>query len=118
MSQVDSYIGRLIPVDLNGKTVEEWIQKKINTTEKPDYNETWVFALQEWLFVTNSDEDFILDENTGILYEIIAKKVDPDNFIELTKNSDGTIDFVTNFYNGGTDLYEVLQDGFVKEDSE
>lgn len=29
MSNVESYVGKLLPVELDGLTVDEWIQKKV-----------------------------------------------------------------------------------------
>jgi hypothetical protein len=34
-----------------------------------------------------------------------------DDINNLTENEDGTISFVTRFYNGGTCLTEMLEDG-------
>lgn len=35
-----------------------------------------------------------------------------DNFVEITQVQDGVYKFVTQFYNGSTDLREMLQEGF------
>ena len=35
-----------------------------------------------------------------------------DNFVEITQIQDGVYKFVTQFYNGSTDLQEMLQEGF------
>ena len=44
-----------------------------------------------------------------------------DNFIEINQVQDGVYEFITQFYNGSTDLGEMLQEGFdqtSKEDYE
>lgn len=35
-----------------------------------------------------------------------------DNFVEITQVQDGVYKFITQFYNGSTDLQEMLQEGF------
>lgn len=35
-----------------------------------------------------------------------------DNFVEITQAQDGVYEFITQFYNGSTDLREMLQKGF------
>ncbi len=35
-----------------------------------------------------------------------------DNFVEITQVQDGVYEFITQFYNGGTCLQEMLQEGF------
>lgn len=35
-----------------------------------------------------------------------------DNFVEITQVQDGVYEFITQFYNGSTDLQEMLQKGF------
>ena len=35
-----------------------------------------------------------------------------DNFVEIAQIQDGVYEFVTCFYNGSTDLQEMLQEGF------
>lgn len=37
-----------------------------------------------------------------------------NNFVEVAKTQDDTYEFITWFYNGGTDLGEMLQKGFDK----
>ena len=44
-----------------------------------------------------------------------------DNFVEVNQVQDGVYKFITQFYNGSTDLQEMLQEGFdqtSKEDYE
>ena len=51
--------------------------------------------------------------------ELRIVKLTPFNYVargceyvnKFIKNSDGSIDFVSIFYSGGTDFYEELQDG-------
>lgn len=61
--------------------------------------------------------------NGNCIYKVeLDKDFDAyDNFVEITQIQDGVYKFVTQFYNGSTDLREMLQKGFdqtSKEDYE
>lgn len=52
--------------------------------------------------------------NGNCIYKVeLDKEFDVyDNFVEITQIQDGVYKFVTQFYNGSTDLQEMLQEGF------
>lgn len=52
--------------------------------------------------------------NGNCIYKVeLDKDFDAyDNFVEITQIQDGVYKFVTQFYNGSTDLREMLQEGF------
>lgn len=52
--------------------------------------------------------------NGNCIYKVeLDKDFDAyDNFVEITQIQDGVYKFVTQFYNGSTDLQEMLQEGF------
>lgn len=53
----------------------------------------------------------IIDGNC--IYKVELEDFDAyDDFIEITQVQDGVYKFVTQFYNGSTDLQEMLQEGF------
>lgn len=53
----------------------------------------------------------IIDGNC--IYKVELEDFDAyDNFVEITQVQDGVYKFVTQFYNGSTDLQEMLQEGF------
>lgn len=62
----------------------------------------------------------IIDGNC--IYKVELEDFDAyDNFVEITQVQDGVYKFITQFYNGSTDLQEMLQKGFdqtSKEDYE
>lgn len=107
MSETEAHVGRIIPVDLAGKTVDEWIMDKLGKTELSEYSENWV---DEFFDTDDNYDKFYFNENSETLYEIDAKKFNPDDYAKLTKNSDGSYNFIASFYNGGTCLREVLDD--------
>lgn len=53
----------------------------------------------------------VIDGNC--IYKVELEDFDAyDNFVEITQAQDGVYEFITQFYNGSTDLREMLQKGF------
>jgi hypothetical protein len=53
----------------------------------------------------------VIDGNC--IYKLELEELDiDDDFIEITQAQDGVYEFITQFYNGSTDLQEMLQKGF------
>jgi len=74
-------------------------------------------------------DDYELEDNGYVIIDgncIYKVELDKefgvyDNFVEVNQVQDGVYEFITQFYNGGTDLREMLQEGFdqtSKEDYE
>lgn len=58
------------------------------------------------------DNDYVVIDGNCI-YKVELEDFDAyDNFVEITQIQDGVYKFVTQFYNGSTDLQEMLQEGF------
>lgn len=65
-------------------------------------------------------DEYELEDNGYIVIDgncIYKVELDKDfdaygNFVEITQVQDGVYGFITQFYNGSTDLREMLQDGF------
>lgn len=65
-------------------------------------------------------EDYELEDNGYVIIDgncIYKVELDKDfsiydNFVEVSQVQDGVYKFVTGFYNGSTDLQEMLQEGF------
>lgn len=106
MSETEAHTGKITPIDLENKTLDEWIQNKLDTTELEEYYENWIEALEDAFY-----EDFYYDPNSEILYKIESEELDPENILEMTKNSDGSYNFTISYYNGGASFDEVLQWG-------
>lgn len=61
------------------------------------------------------DNDYIVIDGNCIYKIELDKEFDVyDNFVEVNQVQDGVYEFITQFYNGSTDLREMLQDGFDK----
>lgn len=59
------------------------------------------------------DNGYIVIDGNCIYKVELDKDFDAyDNFVEITQVQDGVYGFITQFYNGSTDLREMLQDGF------
>lgn len=59
------------------------------------------------------DNDYIVIDGNCIYKIELDKEFDMDNnFVEVAKTQDDTYEFITWFYNGSTDLQEMLQEGF------
>lgn len=107
MSQQESWHGKLIPVKFEeGQSMDEWIQTRLGTTELKSYNENWISQLLDDCY-----KEYAYDSTTNILYKIEKEEFDYDNFVHMTGNPDGSYDFITSFYNGGTFLEEMLLEG-------
>lgn len=68
------------------------------------------------------DNDYVIIDGNCIYKVELDKDFDAyDNFVEITQIQDGVYEFITQFYDGSTDLQEMLQKGFdqtSKEDYE
>lgn len=105
MSRIESYSGKLIPVDLEGLTVEEKCQQLCSATELPPYSRSWISHLEGEYY-----NEYYYDKRLDVLFSIEKENLD-DDFILMTDNGDGSYGFVTRFHNGGAPLTEVLDDG-------
>ena len=108
MSQNEFHTGRLVPVDLEGKTVEEFAEeicRSSGISEISSYHDTW---LEEFRYELAYEKYFIVD---GEIYEMIEHSdSDEEYFVHMRRNEDGSISFSAQFYNGGTCLSEVIED--------
>lgn len=107
MSEVETHVGKLIPISLDGLSIDEWVQKELGQTEKPDY-ETWLSHYDEEQYSNPKKYPRRLFYDGVTLFEVVAKKLPFNDFVEANENPDGSIDFVISYYNGGASLDEVL----------
>lgn len=107
MSSDVSMRGELIPVDLEGLTVEEKALSLVPEDKRINVAEFYESALE---YIT-LEMDYYFDKISGTLFEVSVIEEDLDNFMDITQNDDGSYSFVTRFYNGGTHLGEMLDDG-------
>lgn len=109
MSETEAYTGKLTPIDRDGKTVEEWIQETLNMSSKPEH-ESWIgwYSEQRYNHPDREYPEILYSPETDILYLIEKTKMDTNGFTVSEKHDDGSASFTVLYYNGGTDLNEVL----------
>jgi hypothetical protein len=116
MSQTEHHIGKLRKVVINeGSSVEDWCREKCQElgvpSMLPELYDSWEETLKyhlnlyEKYFFVNGEiwEAFEHIENDGF-----------DDIDIMIPNEDGTITFIQQFYNGGTCLSEVIEEGLEK----
>lgn len=116
MSEMERHIGKIKKVDLNNYTVEGWCEQKCKALgiELGTYYKTYKEAL------LSDPYPSVMVEVNGNLWEVIEDKEEDDtsDISILTPNTDGSYNYIMQFYNGGTCLSEMLEDGIknIKED--
>ena len=110
MSEMEFHFGKLKKVDLNGKTIEEFCEEKC---KKNNYTlSRWENNYTELLLSIEHGKYHLVDNE---LYEIISDNYSDDPYIShLTKNADGTFDYIFSFYNGGTCFSEMVKDAITE----
>lgn len=118
MSETETWKGKMIPLDLEGKTFDEWIQSQLGVAEiDTDMYNTWEEQYDEELYMhPEKYKHVVYSRETNTLFEVAKEKLDPYGFQNGIKNEDGSYDFFVSFYNGGTCLDEVLSE-IVEDDS-
>ena len=114
MSEVELHTGILKKVDTQGLTVDEWIKEWVNnyldsTTDSyysrhrndPDFDYKNAFYDLSWpdLYIVTGDKIFKAYDD---LHE-------SDFICDVSKLPNGDYAYITQFYNGGTCLTEVLE---------
>jgi len=118
MSRTEHIKGKMRPLpQAEGETVEDQC-KKILERDYPnvelDYPTKYDYKYQ---LIDEAYEKYVITEYT--IYEILEQKdiEDDDGYVTVTDNQDGTYEFDTRFYNGGTCLSEMLEMGLKKMDT-
>lgn len=104
MSETETWAGRLVPVELGDQGLDDWIQSELGTTELGSDCDSWREALLD-----GRGDEFLIDQHDN-LYRIEAEQLDPHDLADGTLHSDGSLEFIASFYNGGTWLSEVLEE--------
>lgn len=110
MSETHTIKGKFKKVDLQGKSIEEFAKEHMLYIKDklPSYFDSYT----EYLIEYYDYKRYFTAK--GKLYEITElKDITYDSFCEITENIDETYSFVTSFYDGGTCLSEMLEDGII-----
>lgn len=110
MSQNESHFGKLRKVELpENYNLNDWCREKCYTkgkTEISSYNKSW-----EEQFKDDFREEYFIV--SGEVWEVFDHFEGEDDYADIMlQNEDGTITFFMEFYNGGTCLSEMIEDGF------
>jgi hypothetical protein len=110
MSQTEAHIGRLVPVLANEDESRDDLMKKVlvglgRPLSDPDDIYT---DLRSW-FDEATEYKYLFHQ--GNLWKIEDKELDDGQDINIANlNIDGTVSYVSTFYNGGTYLNEMLRE--------
>lgn len=111
MSYTERHIGKVKMISSNKVFIEDWCKSKCEELgiEPGDYYEGYKDALLSEAYPA------VAVEVDGVLWEIIDEEEDADdNLSVFTPVSDGVYNYVVQFYNGGTYLGEMLEEGIQK----
>lgn len=117
MSRTEFHTGKLYPVKIE-KSLEDTcraIAARHGVELGEDWQEDFMDAYDEYVNKSTSqlEEYFIHGEN---LYRVIdhVESEDSEYFMNVTRNSDGSLSFMGQFYNGGTYFAEMLEEALDK----
>ncbi len=114
MSQTETHFGKLRKVVIDeGCTIEDWCREKCEEkgiTELASCYDSW---LEQFRYELIEKKYFIVGDEIWEAFEHI-KNDGFDDIDVMIPNEDGTITFVQQFYNGGTCLSEVIEEGIEK----
>lgn len=110
MSEIETHAGKLIPMDLEGATLEDRAKEaclKLSLKKEDQYHNSWLDCLKD------EGYDKVLVYG-GVIYDIQDVDHTAKDVAEATVNPDGTIDYLVSFYNGGAGFNEVLESAIKK----
>lgn len=113
MSRTEFHTGKLYPVKIENNLEETCrsIAKRFDIELSEDWKEDFRDAFDEYAnkIAGQSEEYFIYGEK---LYRVInhTESYDEEYFMKLSRNSNGSISFLGQFYNGGTCFSEMLEE--------
>ena len=111
MSDTVGLRGTLIPIPLNGMSLQEKAKEIVHELDI-DVNRV---RNNDFLELLTDDYDYV--STLGKLYEVDSTKFDPSFYSDFNENDDGTISFMTIFHNGGT-CFEELAEEFLSGETE
>ena len=115
MSDIELHKGIIKKIDTEGLSVEDWVKQYIDKYAKENPN-SWIARhindsefdyKQEFLDIT-WDQNYIITKN--YIFKAYDEMLYGD-FVDIHKNANGTYSYRTQFYNGGTCLTEMLEEG-------
>ena len=113
MSETRLDIGKLKPINLQGKTIEEWCKEQIGPL-----TEGLPLGVTYYDYYSSECEDFEdyifnFSDNTIWMIEKEISKAAYEDIQVFHTNADGSISYTAVYYDGGTCINEILED-FIK----
>jgi len=113
MSETVKKIGKLKLI-FEGKTKDDLLNYCKNNFTIPEEDKRFYTENEILHYLVDELLNYLVVKNR-ILFEIIDKKEFEDlDGTTISKNEDGTYNFTSIFYNGGTSLNECLEDEMIK----
>ena len=122
MSYTEKHIGRLVEVDFNrnGTTPEHFYKMlceyhNYDSLTVTKYRTPYTYKSWEELYWEELWDEDNLYRVDGKVYRLVEHtELEDDDIFKFWKNDDGSISFVAEFYNGGTCLNEIIEEGVRK----
>ena len=116
MSEMVRHVGKLREIILENESISDWIEGMCTALCVKDNGDGLLDALNEFYYDRGENHCYKYIIIDGRLFELINdKKEDYENDIEfLSPNSDGTYDYVMQYYNGGACLSDMIE-GAIRE---
>lgn len=118
MSYTERHIGKLVEVDFdrNGTTPEQFYKMLCEyhnyiSLTVTKYRNPYTYKSWEDLYWNELWDEDNLYKADGKLYKLVEHVETEDDIFKFWKNADGSISFVVEFYNGGTCLREMIEEG-------
>lgn len=106
MSERETIRGKIIEIDLQGKTVEEYAKQQLDCA-LPDWCDSYTDLLKDKEYSNNTPLIEYYDRLFKVVYQ---EDITYNSFCNIEKLEDG-FSFTTSFYNGGTYLEEMIIEG-------
>lgn len=121
MSYTEKHAGRLVEVDFdrNGTTPENFYKMlceyhNYNSLTVAKYRNPYTYKSWEEMYWEELWDEDNLYRVDGKAYKLVEHTEIEDDIFKFWKNDDGSISFVAEFYNGGTCLSEIIEEGVRK----
>lgn len=118
MSYTERHIGKLVEVDFdrNGTTPEHFYKMlceyhNYNSLTVTKYRGPYTYKSWEDLYWNELWDEDNLYKADGKVYKLVEHVEIENDIFKFWKNEDGSISFVVEFYNGGTCLSEMIEEG-------
>lgn len=102
MSRTELHVGTLRKVEYSNATLEELCKslcEELGIEPYEGYNWYQTLTTECWDYIAHNGE----------LYRVEDKELEEGTVDVLTKNEDGTFSYIQEFWNGGTCLFERLE---------